>query len=87
MSDCTKSDTPRIAVFAILSIAIILLGCLLRSIWHFGIYGGLWIGFCDSAGLILAITSVLRREKPPMLSWLAWVLGLAPYIVVFVTNG
>jgi hypothetical protein len=78
-----QSSKQRMPICALLAITVLLLGYLLRSIGSFGKYEGLWIGYCDAAGLILAIASILRREKPAILSWFVLLLSLAPYILLF----
>ena len=86
MSDSTKSETRRMPIFAISSIAAVLLGYLLRSLLRYQ-REGLWIGLCDGSGLILAVASIFRREKPSALSWSALLLSLAVYIVLFIAVG
>ncbi len=91
MSDTTQSTKQRKAFCAFLSVALLLLGYLLASVGQgsdsrHGMYRGLLVGFCGGFGLIFAVASLLRREKPAVLSWLALALSLAPYILVFLTN-
>jgi hypothetical protein len=92
MSDSTQSNKQRIAICAISSMALMLLGYLLASVGQgsdsrYGMNRGLLIGFCGGFGLILAVASILRKEKPAVLPWLALVLSLAPYVLIFLTHG
>ena len=91
MSDPTQSQKQRIAICAFLSLALLLLGYLLSSVHQgsdsrHGMNRGLLIGFCGGFGLIFAVASILRHEKPAVLAWLALALSLAPYILVFETS-
>ena len=92
MSDSKQASKQRIAICAILSLALLLLGYLLASFvqgadTRHGMNWGQLSGFCGGLGLILAVASILRREKPVVVSWLALVLSIAPYILVLLTNG
>jgi len=92
MSDSKQSSKQRIAICAILSLTLLLVGYLFSSVGQVtdirqGMNRGLLAGFCEGLGLILAVASFLRREKPVVLPWLALVLNLAPYILVLLTNG
>jgi hypothetical protein len=91
MNDSTQLNKQRTAICAFLSLALLLLGYLLASVGQgsdsrHGMYLGLLIRFCGGFGLLFAVASILRREKPAVLSWLALVLSFAPYILVFLTN-
>ena len=90
MSDSTQTKH-RKAICALLSLALVLLGYLLSSVpqgsdSRHGMNRVLLGGICGGLGLILAVASIFRREKPAVLSWLALALILAPYILVFLTS-
>ena len=90
MSDSLQSNKQRMAICAILSLALLVLGFLLSSVHQgsdsrHGMNRGLLVGFCGVFGLFFAVASILRREKPAVLAWLALALSLAPYILIFLT--
>jgi hypothetical protein len=91
MSDSTKSTKQRKAICALLSLALLLSGRLLASVpqgsdSRHGMNQAVLAGFCGTFGLILAVVSIFRREKPAFLPWLALALSLAPYILVFLSQ-
>ena len=88
VSDTTQSINQRKAICALLSLALLLIGRLLASIpqgsdSRYGMYRGLLVGVCGTFGLIFAIASIMRHEKPALLSWLALLMSLAPYLLLF----
>jgi hypothetical protein len=88
MSDSTQSNKQRKAICALLSLALLLLGYLLASVVQgsdsrHGMHRASLIGLCGGFGLFLAVASILRHEKPALLSWLALLISLAPYLRLF----
>ena len=79
----TQTTKRRMAICALLSLAAMLFGYLLGSAGHHGRDEVLWSGLCMVAGLILAFASIVRQERPALLSWFALLLSLSPYLLMF----
>jgi hypothetical protein len=79
----TQTTKRRMAICALLSLAAMLFGYLLGSGRHHGRDEVLWSGLCMIAGLILAFASIVRQERPALLSWFALLLSLSPYLLIF----
>jgi drug/metabolite transporter (DMT)-like permease len=79
----TQTTKRRMAICALLSVAAMLFGYLWGSHGHHGRDEIFWSGLCMVAGLILGFASVVRQEKPALLSWFALLLSLSPYLLLF----
>ena len=79
----TQTTNRRKAICALLSVSAMLFGYLFGSAGHSGRDEVLWSGLCMVAGLILAFASIVRQERPVLLSWFALLLSLSPYLLMF----
>ena len=78
----------RLAICGLLSIAAPIVGAAIGSATRQGDWGDFfnslaWIGYGSIAGVILAVTGIIRHERPRVLPWLTLLFNAVPCFLIF----